>query len=118
MIGLRVHVVPHEGIQQMRDGTRRTVRFDQDRIVIEEGYYDDTGKEQLRKYCAGYCQCKPRSVFIPIVRNLSNSVLLDIKRQLAERDAAATGGSVFDYFEREIGHAPPMIDESDEDDDD
>ena len=118
MIGTRVRVVPHTGIQQMRDGTKKTVSFDQDRIVIEEGYYDDLGNEQLRKYCAGYCQHAPKSVFVPIVRDLPHSVMLDIKRQLAERDAEATGGSVFDYFEREIGHAPPMIDESDEDDDD
>ena len=111
-------MVPHEGIQQLPDGTRRTVRFDQDRIIIEEGYYDDLGNEQQRQFVAGYCQRVPKAIFVPIVRDLPHSIMLDIKRQLAERDAEATGGSVFDYFEREIGHAPPMIDESGEDDSD
>lgn len=116
MIGIKISVVQHTGTQEMRDGTRKTVLFDQDRVVIEEGYYDDIGNEQVRRYCAGYCQRKPGAAFVPVV-NLPDDILLDIKRQLADRDAAETGGSVFDYFEREIGHAPPMIDESDDDDD-
>lgn len=113
----RVEIKPHVGVQMTSKG-KRSVRFNQDIVLVYETFYSESGDEEEVYYIAGYCNTKPGSPFLPIRHGIPDGIMLDIKRALAERDAAETGASLFDTMKRNVAAPPPQVGDIEDDDSD
>lgn len=105
---------------QISDGRGgiRTVYYERDAVKVTETFIDDNGDPIAHTYVAGFCDKKPGSPFSPVVRGIPAGILVDIKRALAERDAEATGQSLFDTLKRRVMPEPVQVEYDDDEYDD